>query len=156
MFLPRPKNEVIGCPGGRLLTPFDHCVLPSLASCVLILLGKIAAGDGNAVRLSGGLVTGGDGQNMVGIDIEGNLDLRDTTGSKGDVGEFEFSEESVVLGTGTFTLVNLDEHTRLVVGAGGEDLGLLGGDGGSSLDESGHDTTSGPDAEGDRGDIKQE
>ena len=126
---------------------------------MLILLGKMAAGNGNAVRLSGGLVRDGDVQNVVGIDIEGNLYLRDTTGSRGDIGEFELSEKIVTpftLGTGTLTLVNLDEHTRLVVGACGEDPGLLGGDGGVSFDESGHDTTSSPDAEGEGSDIKQE
>lgn len=37
----------------------------------------------------------------------------------------------------------LDEHTRLVIGVGGEGLSLLGGNGGVALDENSHDTSSG-------------
>lgn len=62
----------------------------------------------------------------------------------------------LVLGASTLTLVNLDQHTRLVVAEGGEDLGLLGGDGGVALDESRHDTTSSLDTDGERGDIKKQ
>ena len=44
----------------------------------------------------------------------------------------------------------------MVVGVGREDLRLLGGDGGVTLDEGGHDTTSGLDTEGKRGNIEEE
>ena len=48
-------------------------------------------------------------------------------------------EEVVVLGHGALALEDLDEHAGLVVAVGGEDLGLLGRDGGVALDERGHD-----------------
>ena len=57
---------------------------------------------------------------------------------------------------GTLTLVNLDEHTGLAVGVGGEDLRLLGVDGGVSLDKGSHDTTGSLDTEGERSDVEQE
>ena len=46
------------------------------------------------------------------------------------------------------TLKNLDQHTRLVVGERGENLGLLGWDGGVSGDELGHLPTGGLDTQG--------
>jgi len=42
-----------------------------------------------------------------------------------DTGEFEFAEQVVVLGAGTF--IHLHEHTGLVVRIGREGFGLLGG-----------------------------
>ena len=44
------------------------------------------------------------------------------------------TEEIVVLGHGTLTLEDLDQHTGLVVSVGGEGLRLLGGDGGVSVE----------------------
>jgi hypothetical protein len=81
--------------------------------------------------------------------------LRNTTGSRGDTGKFEFSEEVVVLGASTLSLEDLDEDTRLVVGVGGEGLGLLGGDGGVTGDELGHDSSSGFDTGRERSDIEE-
>mmetsp|Transcript_6983 Transcript_6983/g.13721 ORF Transcript_6983/g.13721 Transcript_6983/m.13721 type:complete len:466 (-) Transcript_6983:90-1487(-) len=48
----------------------------------------------------------------------------------------------VILGAGTLTLIDLDEDGGLVVGVGGEDLLLLGGDSGVAANKDGHDTTS--------------
>ena len=50
----------------------------------------------------------------------------------------------------------LDEHSWLVVRVGGEDLLLLGGDGGVSLDEGGHDTTSSLQTQGQWGHIQKQ
>ena len=81
--------------------------------------------------------------------------MRNTTRSRGDTRELKLAEVVVVLGPGTFTLVDLDQDTGLVVGVSPEDLRLLGGDGGVTLDEGGHDTTSGLDTEGKRGNIEE-
>lgn len=123
-----------------------------------LLLGKTAlvVGDGDAGGFAGGLVGGGDVEDSVGVDIECYFDLRDTSGCGGDTGKLELAEEVVVLRSGTFTLVHLDEHTGLVVGVRGEGLGSLGGDGGVSLDKSSHDTTSGLDTSGEGSDIEEE
>ncbi len=56
----------------------------------------------------------------------------------------------------TMTSAHLNEHGWLVVGVGGEDLLLLGGDGGVPLDEGGHDTASGLQTQGQWGHIQQE
>ena len=82
--------------------------------------------------------------------------MKNTTRSRGDARELGLAEEVVVLGPSTLTLVDLDQDTGLVVGVGREDLRLLGGDGGVTLDEGGHDTTSGLDTEGKRGNIEEE
>ena len=129
------------CPDPTLLGSSNH-TLDLLRQMVLVV------GDHDAVRLSSCLVGGGDVQDTIGVDIKGNLDLRDTAGSRRDTRELELFERVVVLGAGTLTLVNLDEYTRLVVGIGGEDFSLLCRDRSVSLDESSHDTTSGLDTEG--------
>jgi hypothetical protein len=69
---------------------------------------------------------------------------------------FRGDKTHVVLRPRAFSFKDLDEDTRLVVGEGGEGLGLLGGDGGVALDESSHDTTSGLDTEGERRDVEKE
>jgi len=108
------------------------------------------------VGLSGALLESRDVDDTVGIDIKGNLDLRDTARSGGNAGKLELAEEVVVLGALALTLVDLDKHTRLVVGEGREDLGLLGGNGGVAGDELGHHTTSGLDTDRERGNVEKE
>lgn len=122
-----------------------------------VLLGKSAlvVGDGDLVLFASGLVTGRDVEDTVGIDVEGDLDLGDTSWGWGDLGEIELAEDVVVLGHGSFTFEDLDEDTGLVVGVGGEGLGLLGGDGGVSLDQGCHDATSGLNTEGEWGNIEE-
>ena len=107
------------------------------------------------VGLASALLESGDVDDTVGIDIEGNLDLRDTARSGGDTGELELAEEVVVLGALALTLIDLDKHTGLVVREGREDLGLLGGNGGVAGDELGHHATSGLDTDGERGNVEK-
>lgn len=123
-----------------------------------LLLGETAlvVGDNDLVGLAGALLESGDVHDSVGVKVEGNLNLGNTTGSRGNTGELKLAHEVVVLGAGTLTLEDLNEHTGLVVGEGGEGLGLLGGDGGVALDEGGHDTTSGLNTEGKRRDVEKE
>jgi hypothetical protein len=122
-----------------------------------LLLGEttLVVGDDNLVGLAGTLLKGRDVHDTVGIDIEGDLNLGDTTRGRGDTSKLELAEKVVVLGAGTLTLEDLDQDTRLVVGEGREGLGLLGGDGGVALDEGGHDTTSGLDTERQRCDVEK-
>lgn len=56
----------------------------------------------------------------------------------------------------TLTLVDLDKHTRLVVGEGREDLGLLGRDGSIARNKLGHHTTSSLDTERESGNIEKQ
>ena len=134
-------------------------VLLGLGNHVLdLLLGEttLVVGDGDTVRLAGGPVGGRDVEDTVSIDTESDLDLSNTTRSRGNARELELAEEVVVLDPGTLTLVELNQDTRLVVGVGREDLRLLSGDDGVTLDESGHDTTRGLNTEGKRDDIEEE
>jgi len=109
-----------------------------------IVLGQttLVVGDDNLVGLSGTLLDGRDVHDTIGIHVEGDLDLWYTTRGRRNAGKLEFTHEVVVLGTSTLTLVDLDEHTRLVVREGRESFGLLGGDSLVARDELGHDTTS--------------
>ena len=112
--------------------------------------------DGNTVRLVGGLVGGRDVEDTVCIDVDRHLNSRNTTRSRGNARELELAEEVVVVGPGKLTFVDLDQHTGLVVGVSREDPILLGGDGGVTLDKGGHDTTSGLNTKGKRGNIEEE
>ena len=76
------------------------------------------------------LVSSGNVEDTVGIDVESDLNLRNTSRSRRNTRKFELSEQVVVLGTSTFSLEDLNEDTRLVVGVSGESLGLLRRDSG--------------------------
>ena len=81
-------------------------------------------GDRNLIGLARGLVRSADVQNAVGIDVVGHLDLRNTTWGWRDAIQVELAKQVVVLGHGTLALEDLNQHTRLVVGIGGEGLCL--------------------------------
>lgn len=99
---------------------------------------------------------GRDLENTIGIEVEGDLNLRNATRGRGDAGELELAEDVVVLGHGALTLEDLNEDDGLVVGGGGEDLALAGGDRSVTGDELGHDTTSSLDTEGQRVDVHED
>jgi hypothetical protein len=63
-------------------------------------------------------------QNAVGIDIEGDLDLRHSSRRGGNAHQLELAETLVVGGHLPLALQHLDLHLRLVVGGGGEGLRL--------------------------------
>ncbi|TVU49638.1 hypothetical protein EJB05_00958, partial [Eragrostis curvula] len=112
-----------------LLRVLHHLLDLLLAQTALVV------GDGDLVLLAGGLVLRRHVQDAVGVNVEAHRDLGHTTGSRGDAGELELAEEVVVAGPRPLTLVHLDQHTRLVVGVGGEHLLLLGGNGGVPRDQ---------------------
>ncbi|RMY22452.1 hypothetical protein D0866_11934, partial [Hortaea werneckii] len=123
-----------------------------------LLLGKTAlvVGDDDLVGLASALLKSGDVHDSVGVKVEGDLNLRNTTRRRRDTSKLELAHQVVVFRTGTFTLEDLDEHTRLVVRESREDLRLLGRDGGVTLDQRGHDTTSGLDTERQRRNVEQQ
>jgi len=98
-------------------------------------------GDGNRLSFSGTLVVGRDLEDTIGIDLESDLHLGDTSGCGRDIGQIELSKVVVVFGHGSFSLEDLDSDSGLVVDGGREDLGLLGGDNRVSANELGHDTS---------------
>lgn len=83
---------------GELLGLLDHSVDLFLAQSALVVL------DGDGLRLASSLVGGGDLEDTIGIELESDLDLWNTTWCWWNAGKFELSEKVVVLGHGTFTL----------------------------------------------------
>ena len=59
------------------------------------------------------LVSGADFHDTVGVDLEGDLDLRNAARGRGDVGELELAEEMVVLGKSTLSFEDLDQNGGL-------------------------------------------
>lgn len=58
----------------------------------------------------------------IGIDLEADFNLRHSSGCRRDSIEVELSEQVVVSGHLSLSFEDLDQHSRLVVGIGGEDL----------------------------------
>src|SRR5687768_15893974 len=135
---------------GELLGLGDHA---------LNLLGSQAAlvvGDGNGLLLASTLVVGRDLEDTVGVELERDLNLGNTTGSRGNAGELKLAEDVVVLGHGALTLEDLNQDHGLVVSGGGEDLALASGNGGVAGDELGHDSAGGLNTKGERVDIHED
>ena len=133
-------------------------VLLSLADGLVdVLLGEVGgSGDGDLLLGAGAHVLGGDVHDAVGVDIKGDLDLRHATGRGRDAGELEAAEGLVVGSHLTLALEHVDFHGGLAVGGGGEDLALLGGDGGVAVNQTGEHAAHGLNAQGQRRDIQQQ
>lgn len=114
-----------------------------------------AGSNGDGLILVGGLILGVDVDDRVGVNVEGDLNLRNTTVRRRNANELEVAEKLVVADELTLTLVDLDLNSRLEVGSGGEDLGLLGGDGGVAVDQTGENTAESLDTERKRGDVEK-
>ena len=93
------------------------------------------AGDLHRLLLARAQVLGGHVHDAVGVDVEGDLDLRHAARRGRDAGQLEHAELLVVRGDLALTLEDLDLHRRLVVLGGGEDLRALGRDRGVPLDQ---------------------
>jgi len=141
-----------------------HLVILSLVSLGIgnelldLFLGESAlvVGDGDGTGFAGGLIASGNVEDTVGINVEGDLNLGDTSGSWWDSVKHELTEHVVILNHTSLTFVNLDLDSGLVVGISGEDLALFGGDGGVSGDNNTHDTSDGLDTLGKGRDIEEE
>ena len=94
-------------------------------------------------------------EDTVGIKLEGDLDLRNTTGSGRNASKLELAEDVVVLGHGTLTLEHLDQDHGLVISGSREDLALAGRDGSVAGNQLGHDSTSSLDTQSQRVDVHQ-
>ncbi|BAS87091.1 Os03g0821150, partial [Oryza sativa Japonica Group] len=97
--------------------------------------------DGYLVLLASCLVFGRHIQDTVGINVKADSDLRDSPRGRRDSRQLKFAKEIVVPGPCPLTLIDLNQHTRLVIGVGGEDLLLLGRNGGVPWDEHCHHTS---------------
>mmetsp|Transcript_12007 Transcript_12007/g.34694 ORF Transcript_12007/g.34694 Transcript_12007/m.34694 type:complete len:726 (-) Transcript_12007:29-2206(-) len=143
--------EAVGLVLGLVLLGLLHHALDLVRGQAALVVG-----DGDLLFLASGLLDGVHVEDAVGVNVKGHIDLGLAAGHGRDAVEVELAEEVAVPGHGALTLVDLNEHTRLVVRVGGEGLGLLGGDRGVALDEGGHDAASGLQAEGERGHVEEE
>ena len=92
----------------------------------------------------------------VGVDVEGDLDLRDAARRRRDADELELAQRLVEARHLALALEHVDLDARLVVLGGREDLALLGRDRGVALDELGEDAALGLDAETQRRHVEQQ
>ena len=142
---------------GSLALLISLSVLLRVVDHVLdLLVGETGAGSkGDRLVLAGGLVLGVNVDDGISIDVEGDLDLWNTAVRWWDTNKLEVSEQLVVADELTLSLVDLDLDSSLIISGGGEDLGLLGWDGGVAVDETGEDTSEGLNTEGEWGNIKE-
>jgi len=122
---------------------------------ILFRESTLFVGDGDVLVLSSSLINSRDVKDTISINIEGDLNLWNTSLSWWDTLKVEFSELIVVLGHLSLSLENLDQHSGLVILVGSESLGLLGWDGSVSLDDVSHDSTSGLNSHGKWGNIEE-
>ena len=90
------------------------------------------------------------------VDIEGYLDLRNTTGSCGDTIQTEHTHRLVIFCKFTFALQDMDLNRGLAVSSSREDLALLGRDGGVAVDDSGEYAAQGFQTQRQRSDVQQQ
>ena len=76
-----------------------------------------------------------DVDDAVGVDVEGDLDLRHAARRRRDADEVELAEQLVVGRHLALALEDADGHRGLVVLGGREDLALLGRDRGVAVDQ---------------------
>ena len=74
--------------------------------------------NGDLLLFTGAEVLGGHVKDAVGVDVEGDLDLRGAAGGRRDAVELEGTEVFVVAGHGTLALKDNDFHAGLVVRVG--------------------------------------
>ena len=106
--------------------------------------------------LAGGLVLGGDVQDAVGVDVEGDFDLRDAARGRRDAVQAEAAQGHVVASHRAFALQDVDVHGGLAVGGGRIGLGLAHRDGGVAVDHLGHHAAHGFHAQRERGHVEQQ
>ena len=94
----------------------------------------------DALFLAARLVLGRDVDDAVGVDIEGDLDLRDASRRRRNPDQIELGEQLVVGRHLALTLEDADGDYRLIVLGRRENLAALGRYGGVAIDQLGHDS----------------
>ena len=153
----RLVEDVLRLDGLALLLVVGGVGFGFLAEALDLVLGKAGrAGYRDLLVAAGAEVLGGDVEDAVGVDVEGDLDLRGAARGRRDAVEAEVAEQLVVAGHRALALEDLDVDGGLAVGIGREHLRLLGRDGGVARDHRRGDGAGGLDAEGERGDVEED
>jgi hypothetical protein len=121
----------------------------------LFLAESARSGDGDLLLLARTEVLSGDVEDTIGIDVEGDFDLRRATSGWWDTIQVKHSELFVITGERALSLKDLDLDTGLVVAVGGEDVALLGRDRGVAGDHRCGDASCGLDGECQRCDVEK-
>ncbi|ELY54131.1 NAD-specific glutamate dehydrogenase [Natronococcus amylolyticus DSM 10524] len=114
-----------------------------------------AALDGDLLALAGALILGGDVDDAVLVEREGDLDLGRSGRGRRDTGEVELAEQFVLLGDLALALEDPDLHGGLAVRRGGEHFRLLGRNGRVLLDQALEEAALDLDPQRQRGDVEQ-
>ena len=101
----------------------------------LIFTKTAAGGNSDLLFLAGAEILGVDVQDAVGVNVEGDFDLRHTARGRQNLRELEFTDGLIVAGELSLALQDVDFHAGLVVAGGRENLVLLSRDRGVPLDE---------------------
>ena len=112
--------------------------------------------DTDLLFLPGGFVPGRDIDDAVGVDVEGNRDLRQAARRRRNADQIELAEQLVVGGHFTLALEDADGDRGLVVLGGREGLALLGRDRRVALDQAGEHAAQRLDAERQRRHVEQQ
>ena len=113
-------------------------------------------GDGDVGAAAGGLLSGGDLEDTVDVDLEDDLEDGLTSLHGRDGSKSELAQGGVVLAVDTLTLVHGELNRLLVVGDSGEGPLLDGGDSLATSNDGGEDVALHGDTEGERDDIEEE
>merc|ERR1719259_415318 len=108
---------------------------------ILRLQPVLVIGNCDLLAVTSGLIFSRHLQDPIGINLEGNFNLRNTTRSRWNSSQVKLTENMVVLGHWPLTLKHLNGDGVLVVLSSGESLGLLCGDDGVTGDQLGHHTS---------------
>merc|ERR1719184_90569 len=105
----------------ELLCIIDHLLNVFLGQSALII------GDSDLILLSSRLVSCGNVQDAICVDVKGDLNLRDSSGSWRYSSQIKLAQIMIILGHSSFSFEYLDGDCRLIISVGGESLSLLGG-----------------------------
>ena len=122
-----------------------------------LALGQVGAGgDDDLLGTSGAQVAGGDFQDAVGVQVEGDFDLRDASRGTFDTGEAEFADALVIPRHRAFALEDVDLHRGLEIGRSAEDLGVMHRQGGIAVDKAGGHAAHCLNGQGERSHVQQQ
>ena len=113
----KKRKKLVYCRQDEYRPYLTFVFLGFIYHAVNLLLGEttLVISDGDAAQLASRLVGGGDVQDVVSINVEGNFNLWNTTRSRRNAGQLKLVEEVVVLGASTLSFVYLNKYTKLVV-----------------------------------------
>ena len=121
-----------------------------------VRLGEAPRGlNADLLLLAGSLVLGRNVHNAIGVDVEGDVDLRHSTRRRRNADQIELTQQLIIGSQLAFALEDADRDRRLVVFGGREDLAALGGDRRVAIDQFGHDAAQCLYAERQRSHIEQ-